>query len=56
MQPRESGSGVVRREKPIIYIWEAVRSVHRRGGGGARAKNRASVRLSLGLLNALEED
>ena len=40
----ESGSGVVRRETPIIYIWEAVRSVHRRGGRGYRGREDAMVR------------
>ena len=41
---RESGSGVVRRETPIIYRWEAVRSVHRRGGGGCRDRDDARLR------------
>ena len=44
MQPRESGSGVVRRESPIIFRWEAVRSVHRIVGEGCRDGGDAKLR------------
>ena len=39
MQPRESGSGAVRKETPMLYMWNMCKSVHRRGGGWCRDGN-----------------
>ena len=31
-QPRDSTSGVVRRETPMIHVWDMCKPVHRRWG------------------------